>query len=72
MENVKTCCHCKETFPATPDYFNRRSFASDGLQGRCKQCSRDYQRKRAKGDRKIVKQRKTQRIIQAKFGATIE
>ncbi len=34
----KLCNKCGQKFPATPDYFYRKSAAKDGLQGACKSC----------------------------------
>ena len=34
----KLCNKCRQKFPATSDYFYRKSAAKDGLQGACKSC----------------------------------
>lgn len=58
MSEYKTCPHCKQSFPATPEYFNRDKNTKDGLVYRCKPCERarfkqyynvdpDYHRKRS-------------------------
>lgn len=41
----KVCNTCKRTFPATIDYFTRRSDTKDGLAYQCKECSRAKSRK---------------------------
>jgi hypothetical protein len=35
---TKTCCRCRETKPATLEYFHKRSVSADGLQLMCKPC----------------------------------
>lgn len=58
MQQYKTCPHCRQSFPATPEYFNRDKNTKDGLVYRCKPCERarfkqyynvdpDHHRKRA-------------------------
>jgi hypothetical protein len=46
---MKTCNFCKESKPATTEYFYRaghpRKDGSRGLQGRCKECAAAYYRK---------------------------
>lgn len=72
MATDKTCATCKESFPATTDYFNVRRFSADGLNGYCKPCSRAYQRQYDKESRKAEKKRRIQRLIDKKFGATLK
>jgi len=38
MCEEKQCCHCKEWFPATKEYFNTDNRLLSGLTGRCKKC----------------------------------
>jgi len=35
---TKTCCRCRETKPATLEYFHKRTISPDGLQKMCKPC----------------------------------
>lgn len=45
-ERLKTCCTCHRPLPISE--FNKRRAAKDGLQSRCRSCSRElYQRNRA-------------------------
>lgn len=41
----KICTSCKKSFPATPEYFVRQKSNKDGLCNRCKNCTRESQRK---------------------------
>lgn len=41
----KSCNDCGSIFPATNEYFNKRSCSADGLASVCKECSRERQRK---------------------------
>ena len=36
----KTCTKCNQTFPATKEYFHKRSASKDGLTYRCKTCGK--------------------------------
>lgn len=38
----KQCSHCERWFPATSEYFNKRSNADDGLHYWCKECNITY------------------------------
>lgn len=40
---TKTCCTCKQEKPV--DQFNKNRASKDGLQGRCRECSRATWRK---------------------------
>ena len=42
----KKCCMCKAVLPATNEFFYRDNHRADGLQGSCKVCIRDYNKKR--------------------------
>ena len=49
LEHLRECKHCKGTFPATKQYFNKKQFTQngryfEGLDHRCKDCYIDYQR----------------------------
>ena len=47
---MKICCNCKIEKPETE--FNKRSRSKDGLEFRCKECSRKSQRERARKRKK--------------------
>ena len=36
--NTKQCSDCNQYYPATTEYFYKRSESLDGLRGDCKQC----------------------------------
>jgi len=40
MCEEKQCCHCKEWFPATSEYFCVDNRLSSGLTGRCRECKK--------------------------------
>ena len=42
----KTCTKCGRTLPATVEFFYRQSVSKDGLQHWCRECAREYARKR--------------------------
>jgi len=49
LEHLRECKHCKNVFPATTTYFNKKQFTQDGrtfdgLDHRCKDCYVSYQR----------------------------
>ena len=37
---TKACASCKDCYPATAEFFGSRKFATDGLRGYCRACSR--------------------------------
>lgn len=37
-DTMKRCCHCKQHFPSTPEFFNKNRSAPDGLSYECRQC----------------------------------
>jgi HNH endonuclease len=37
---LKRCTQCRETFPATPEFFNRNKMHKDGLLAECKACKK--------------------------------
>lgn len=39
---LKVCTQCKESYPATPEYFWRHPFGKHGLYPKCKVCMREY------------------------------
>ena len=39
-EELKTCCTCHQSLPLSE--FNKRAAAKDGLQARCRSCSRQW------------------------------
>ncbi len=41
----KICTGCEQEFPATVEYFYRKSSTKDGLQHRCKKCASGYGKK---------------------------
>jgi hypothetical protein len=41
---TKTCKHCKETYPATSEYFRRDATKPDGWSFYCKTCAKNMQR----------------------------
>lgn len=76
---MKRCSHCKETFPATNEFFNRNKSTLDGLFHWCKRCKREHDRdyrKSAKGkvtrsrNRKTEKSKVSQRIRSKRFAQT--
>lgn len=48
---LRRCTKCLQEFPATPEYFFRRTASKSGLQAVCRECASKYytQRNRAKG-----------------------
>ena len=43
----KRCWKCTQAFPATLEYFHKDASRGSGLSPRCRQCTAEYQRKRA-------------------------
>lgn len=41
----KVCRVCKNVFPATTEYFNKRKASKDGLEYLCKKCKAQYSKK---------------------------
>lgn len=56
----KQCSKCKQWFPATLEYFLKRSNAKDGLRNHCRQCStkygQDYRKKHEDKEKRYRKQ----------------
>lgn len=59
-EKTKRCAVCKKEFPATNEYFGKRTLSSDGFEYRCKKCKNRYDKNYRKGEDKPAK-KKTQR-----------
>lgn len=57
MDAPKRCCTCRELRPLTA--FNVRSAAADGLQARCRDCSRQWYLANRDAHRAKVRQRST-------------
>jgi len=36
---MKQCFQCKQVYPATPEYFHRNKWRTDGLRAICKECA---------------------------------
>lgn len=51
---TKTCTKCGETFPATPEYFNRCKHIIEGLRPRCKSCHHEDNREYRKRNREKI------------------
>lgn len=54
MSDTQTCCRCKKTLPATPQYFRRAKALPSGLRPECKVCrgsKRGYVETRPIGNR---------------------
>jgi len=49
----KTCGGCGNTWPASPDYFNRDRHRRDGLTTLCRECRRARSRRRYRDDPSI-------------------
>jgi len=49
MSELKTCSMCKEELPGTTEYFYRNKATKDGLQSFCKQCGKEYTKKKYGG-----------------------
>lgn len=74
IENPKTkiCCTCKEKYPRTHEYFYRHknSNSNDGLDYRCKKCSKTIDKQRYKEKNGYIKMRKS--LLKNKYNMTNE
>lgn len=52
---TKTCTKCRETLPATPEYFYKDNRVASRLQSWCKKCRGEYEKER---NRKKLEERK--------------
>ena len=63
----KACKTCGGVFPATTEYFNRRSVSPDGLAPDCRACATEHQKKYRASNRDRIRQR--DREYQRKYRA---
>ena len=56
--NTKTCTGCRETFPATLEYFNKAKKGKFGMYARCKTCRSEQSRKWRKENPEKDRERK--------------
>ena len=54
-DGYRRCCKCTIVYPATPDFFYKRSREKDGLSFRCKQCIKKYRETRRDAERVLSK-----------------
>ena len=69
---LKQCIKCGDKFPATAEFFYRRSHNVDGLNGQCKKCANKWITKNRKNKPKLHKQRDRKLHLKYNFGMTIE
>jgi len=63
---TKRCSHCKQEYPATPEYFGRYKSTPDGLFFWCRKCKNEHDkqyRSSEKGKATRSKNRKTERSL---------
>lgn len=58
---MKTCARCKEEYPATIEYFHRRTKSSTGFASYCKKCSSEVAKERKSRKAEIAKEKEKQR-----------
>ncbi|MDA8990763.1 hypothetical protein N9H45_04480 [Opitutales bacterium] len=54
-KGLKRCYKCKETLPATNDYFTRRAKSSDGFDGICRECKNKQKRAYRKANKEKIR-----------------
>jgi len=62
----KVCVTCQNSYPATREYFNRKSSSNDDLQNVCKSCNAKNSKKHYEKNKEKIKQKTRDRIKRIK------